>query len=159
MFSARRFPRKNSLPRRKPGSPNRQMKEGARMPIRGISVRGAIVLAAIGLAACEGNAPPPVHPWSHVGGGDRAFSRYAALDQINETNVKQLAVAWRRPAIDSATLADQDRQYQESYRRMPDSIRRRMPPPSRTRGGMVRGVPIIVDSMLYVPNHRGLAEA
>ena len=32
-------------------------------------------------------------------GGDKGFTRYSPLDQINEETVKNLRVAWRRPAL------------------------------------------------------------
>ena len=32
--------------------------------------------------------------------GDSGSLKYAPLDQINRTNVKNLRIAWRRPAVD-----------------------------------------------------------
>ena len=32
--------------------------------------------------------------------GDKAATRYSPLDQITRENVKNLRVAWRRPAVD-----------------------------------------------------------
>ena len=37
--------------------------------------------------------------WTYYG-GDKAATRYSPLDQITRENVKNLRVAWRRPAVD-----------------------------------------------------------
>jgi len=37
--------------------------------------------------------------WRYFG-GDKAFTRYSPLDQINRDNVKNLQIVWRRPAVD-----------------------------------------------------------
>src|SRR5438093_710617 len=36
--------------------------------------------------------------WRYFG-GDKAFTRYSPLAQINRTNVMNLRIAWRRPAV------------------------------------------------------------
>ena len=37
--------------------------------------------------------------WRYFG-GDKAFTRYSSADQITRDNVKNLRIAWRRPAVD-----------------------------------------------------------
>ena len=39
--------------------------------------------------------------------GDQGSTKYAPLDQINRTNVKNLRIAWRRPAVDPLLLGNQ----------------------------------------------------
>jgi glucose dehydrogenase len=39
--------------------------------------------------------------WRYFG-GDKAFTRYSPLDQINRDNIRNLHVVWRRPAVDRA---------------------------------------------------------
>src|SRR5690349_1151118 len=37
-------------------------------------------------------------------GGDKAFTRYSSLDQINRDNVRSLQVVWRRDAVDRVIM-------------------------------------------------------
>ncbi len=39
--------------------------------------------------------------WRYYG-ADHAFTRYSPLDQITRDNVKNVTIAWRRPAVNSA---------------------------------------------------------
>jgi quinoprotein glucose dehydrogenase len=71
-------------------------------------------------------------------GGDKGFTRYSPLDQINRENVVNLRPVWRRPAIDSQLLA-----------RFPDLV----------ASNYFRGTPIMIDGVLYAPNGVGLIEA
>lgn len=75
--------------------------------------------------------------WTYWG-GSKAFDRYAPLDQINASNVADLQIAWRRPALDPSI--------QNAY------------PDIRITGNL-RSTPIIVDGVLYATNAVGLAEA
>ena len=75
--------------------------------------------------------------WSYFG-GDRAFTRYAPLDQIDASNVDRLEVVWRRPGADPS--------YREGYEDLG------VP-------GYLRSTPIVVDGVLYAPNGIGLVEA
>ena len=50
-------------------------------------------VATVGLQAQTGP------DWSYFG-GDHAFTRYSALEQIDGSNVDRLGVVWRRPAAD-----------------------------------------------------------
>ena len=75
--------------------------------------------------------------WPYFG-GHLAFNRYSALDQIDSENVDQLAIAWRRPAIDPALTA--------AY-------------PDLQVNNYQRATPILIDGTLYAPNAVGLVEA
>ena len=71
-------------------------------------------------------------------GGDKAFTRYSPLDQINRENVKNLQVVWRRAAVDKQ-LADKF--------------------PDLSPSNYFRGTPIMINGVLYAPNGVGLIEA
>ncbi|HTR37611.1 MAG TPA: PQQ-binding-like beta-propeller repeat protein [Bryobacteraceae bacterium] len=71
-------------------------------------------------------------------GGDKGFSRYSPLDQINRDTVKNLRVVWRRPALDP--------QITEKF-------------PDLVSSNYFRGTPIIVNGMLIAPDGVGLIEA
>jgi glucose dehydrogenase len=75
--------------------------------------------------------------WSTYG-GDKGFTRYSPLDQINRDNVKGLQFIWRRPAVDPLLTE-----------RFPDV----------TAPDYFRGTPIMVDGVLYAPDGIGLVEA
>jgi quinoprotein glucose dehydrogenase len=70
--------------------------------------------------------------------GDLGASKYAALDQIDKTNVARLRVAWRRPALDAAVTAQA---------------------PRMRAAGNFRGTPLMIDGVLYAPNGVGFVEA
>ena len=70
--------------------------------------------------------------------GDRGSTKYAALDQIDRTNVKNLEIAWRRPAVDPL-LINKDPKLQVSNN--------------------FRATPLMVNGVLYSPNGVGLVEA
>jgi glucose dehydrogenase/cytochrome c5 len=112
---------------------------------------GGLLRAALllGTVVAFGNAQPKVSggdvPQPNPGngewrtyGGDKAFSRYSPLDQINRDNVKDLQFVWQRPAV--------DRQIMD---RFPD-----LSPPN-----YFRGTPIMIDGVLYAPDGVGLVEA
>jgi quinoprotein glucose dehydrogenase len=75
--------------------------------------------------------------WTYFG-GDKAFTRYAPLDQIDRDNIDRLRVVWRRPGVDA-----------ELRSRFPDA-------PLRAN---LRSTPILIDGVLHAPNGWGLAEA
>lgn len=100
----------------------------------------ACLTVAVGLLASgcsDSEYTPPVGEWSYFG-GDKAFTRYSPLDQIDSTNVAGLAIAWRRPAVAPEILAAN---------------------PDLNVPGYVRGTPIIVGDTLYLPNAHGFLEA
>ncbi|HUA17286.1 MAG TPA: PQQ-binding-like beta-propeller repeat protein [Bryobacteraceae bacterium] len=71
-------------------------------------------------------------------GGDKGFTRYSPLDQVNRDNVKNLRIVWRRPALDP--------QITEKF-------------PDLVSSNYFRGTPIIVNGVLYAPDGVGLVEA
>ena len=66
---------------------------------------------------------------------DPGSTKYVALDQINASNVAQMKVAWRRPAIDSHLMALN---------------------PKLTFSNNFRATPLMIDGVLYSPNGVGL---
>jgi quinoprotein glucose dehydrogenase len=70
--------------------------------------------------------------------GDPGSTKYAPLDQINRTNVKNLRIAWRRPAVDPL-LSGKDPKLQ-----VPNNF---------------RATPLMIGGVLYSPNGVGLVEA
>src|SRR5262245_8220587 len=103
--------------------------------IRGIvtgSVSLGLVLAAvIGIRSQERT---PAGEWRYYG-GNKAFTRYSPLDQINRDNVKNLKIVWRRPAVsDQLTQAFPDVRV----------------------NNYLRATPILIDGVLYTQNAHGL---
>ena len=70
--------------------------------------------------------------------GDPGSTKYAPLDQINRTNVKNLRIAWRRPAVDPL-LSGKDPKLQ-----VPNNF---------------RATPLMIGGVMYSPNGVGLVEA
>ena len=93
-----------------------------------------IILLGTAFGAAQQGAPGA--SWPRVG-GDQGVTRYAPLDQITKSNVAQLRIAWRRPAVDV-------------------SIASRLP---NQAFGSLRASPVMVDGVLYSPNGLGLVEA
>ena len=60
---------------------------------------GALVLVGTAGAIVTQTQVNPSRRWTYYG-GDKAATRYSPLDQITRENVKNLRVAWRRPAVD-----------------------------------------------------------
>src|SRR5580698_10292537 len=71
-------------------------------------------------------------------GGDKGFSRYSPLDQINRDNVSKLGIVWGRPAVDP--------QIKDKF-------------PDLSPSNYFRGTPIMVNGVLYAPDGVGLVEA
>jgi glucose dehydrogenase len=95
---------------------------------------GIVIVAAVALRSQERT---PTHEWRYFG-GDKAFTRYSPLDQINRDNVRNLRIVWRRPAVsDELTQAFPDLRV-NSY---------------------LRSTPIIIDGRLYTQNAHGLVVA
>ena len=93
-----------------------------------------VVIAAVAIRSQERTPTPE---WRYFG-GDKAFTRYSPLDQINRDNVKNLRIVWRRPAVsDELTQAFPDLRV-NSY---------------------LRSTPIIIDGRLYTQNAHGLVVA
>jgi quinoprotein glucose dehydrogenase len=92
-------------------------------------VRGRAVVAA--------QAPLPPAEWRYYG-GNKGFTRYSALDQINRDNVKSLRIAWRRPAVNDKMIAA-----------FPDT----------RPNAYLRATPIMIDGVLYTQDAHGLVIA
>jgi glucose dehydrogenase len=70
--------------------------------------------------------------------GDPGSRKYSPLDQITKENVRNLKIAWRRPAVDPQLLArDSELKFQNNF----------------------RATPLMVNGVLYSPNGIGLVEA
>jgi quinoprotein glucose dehydrogenase len=79
----------------------------------------------------------PTSEWRYFG-GNKAFTRYSALDQITRDNVKTLRIVWRRPAVsDQLTQAFPDVRV----------------------NNYLRSTPIVIDGVLYAQNAHGLVVA
>src|SRR5215469_4405336 len=92
----------------------------------------AIILAALATAQNK-----PSGDWISYG-GDKGFTRYSPLDQINRDNVKNLKVIWLRGAVDPQIMDKS---------------------PDLSPSNYFRGTPIIVNGVLYAPDGVGLIEA
>ena len=75
---------------------------------------------------------------SHFFGSDAGASKYWPFDQINASNIQNLKIAWRRPAIDAKILADN---------------------PGLKFSNNLRAAPIMSGGVLYSSNAVGLVEA
>jgi len=95
-----------------------------------LSALGAITPAQSQTGAADGE-------WRAYG-GDIGATKYAALDQIDKSNVANLRIAWRRPAVDA-------------------SIRARAP--NLRLSNNFRATPLMIGGVLYSPNNVGLIEA
>jgi glucose dehydrogenase len=98
------------------------------------------VLLLAGVAAAPvavGTQQRPPAEWRFFG-GDKGYTRYSPLDQINRENVSRLEILWRRPGIDA---------------------RFTQPFPELKPSAYFRATPIVVDGVLYAPNAVGLVEA
>ena len=99
-----------------------------------ILVSLGVVLATAFGAAQQGSRGGE---WTRYG-GDSGSTKYAPIDQINKSNVSQLRVAWRRPAVDpSISSKVPDFSYSNNF----------------------RATPLMIDGVLYSPNGIGLVEA
>jgi quinoprotein glucose dehydrogenase len=101
---------------------------------RSVVMALACLFAANGLLAQPGASGGEWRAY----GGDNAASRYAPLDQIDESNVAKLAILWRRPAIDASILAVV---------------------PGMRAERTFRATPLMIDGVLYSPNGIGFVEA
>src|SRR5687768_4470194 len=70
--------------------------------------------------------------------GDLGATKYAPLDQITESNVQTLRIAWRRPAVDPKLTSGKA--------------------PLKSSANF-RATPLMVNGVLYSPNGVGLVEA
>ena len=107
------------------------------MPHPSPLIGAGFVVCLVGLVACETFSGGASDDWVYFG-GDKAFTRYAPLDQITRDNVGDLEILWRRPAADASLT--------EAF-------------PDLRVSGNLSATPILIDGLLYAPNGLGLAEA
>src|SRR5687767_16007241 len=93
------------------------------------------VAATIAVVASQ--TPQPPAEWRYYG-GNKGFTRYSALDQINRDNVKNLRIAWRRSALNDKMIAA-----------FPDT----------RPNAYLRATPIMIDGVLYTQDAHGLVIA
>ena len=72
----------------------------ARYAVR-LACAGLSVLLALSAGGVSAQSEATTSEWSYFG-ADRAFTRYAPFAQIDATNVSDLEVVWRRPALDAS---------------------------------------------------------
>jgi len=92
---------------------------------------------ALTIAVVASQAPQARTDWRYYG-GNKGFTRYSALDQINRENVKTLRIAWRRPAVNDKMIAA-----------FPDT----------RPNAYLRATPIMIDGVLYTQDAHGLVIA
>jgi len=114
-----------------PGAPRRGVVGWRRLP----SVIGPAI-AAVTLAVVA--AQPARHGEWRYFGGNKGFTRYSALDQIDRENVKSLRIAWRRPAVNA--------RFTTAF-------------PDTRPNAYLRATPIIIDGVLYTQDAHGLVIA
>ena len=103
-------------------------------PLLAVLTLGA---AAATIAVVASQPPQPQTEWRYYG-GDKGFTRYSALDQINRDNVKNVRIAWRRPAVNDKMIAA-----------FPDT----------RPNAYLRATPIMIDGVLYTQDAHGLVIA
>src|SRR6202521_4633628 len=94
-------------------------------------------IVGVATTAIRTQGNPARAEWTYYG-GDKGATRYSPLDQITRENVKNLRVAWRRPAVDP--------QLKQTY-------------PDLSPSNYFRSTPIIIGGTLYGPDGVGLLEA
>jgi glucose dehydrogenase len=94
-------------------------------------------LALVGASVVAVRSQSRQNEWRYFG-GDKAFTRYSPLDQINRDNVKNLQVVWRRPAVDD--------KLKEAF-------------PDLSVSSYLRSTPIMIDGILYTQDAHGFMNA
>jgi glucose dehydrogenase len=102
--------------------------------VAAVSTLSAAVATTVLIAA---QTRQPAAEWRYFG-GDKGFTRYSALDQINRDNVGTLRIAWRRPAVNAKLLA--------AF-------------PDLRPNAYLRSTPIMIDGVLYTQDAHGLVIA
>lgn len=104
-------------------------------PGRRLLAAGASLLLMTSSAHAQYGSTPG--DWDAYG-ADKGATKYTALDQINASNVGQLEIAWRRPALDASYLQlNPDQRYTNSW----------------------NGTPLVKNGVAYITNGVGLVEA
>ena len=96
-----------------------------------------LILCAAAVTASQAPQPGAPTEWRYYG-GNKGFTRYSALDQINRDNVKNLRIAWQRPAVNNKLIAA-----------FPDT----------RPNAYLRATPIMIDGVLYTQDAHGLVIA
>jgi glucose dehydrogenase len=99
------------------------------------AVSVCLIAAAAAVAQSQGRGASG--EWRYYG-GNKAFTRYSPLDQINRDNVKNLKIVWRRPAVSE--------QLTQAF-------------PDLRVNNYLRATPIFIDGRLYTQNAHGLVVA
>ena len=106
------------------------------MQCRALSIIACTVSLFLSVAS-EAQRGPNGGQWPNHS-GDKGSTKYAPLDQITKNNVRNLVVAWRRPAV-AAELRAQH--------------------PNLKFSNLFRSTPLMIDGVLYASNGIGLVEA
>jgi glucose dehydrogenase len=106
-------------------------------PILAGAVAVALTLAIRGGAPIHAQDETRNGEW-RSSGGDSSYKRYSPLAQINRDNVKNLRIAWRRPALDP--------KLKEQF-------------PKLRTNNYLRATPTMIGGVLYAPDAAGLIEA
>ena len=104
---------------------------------RVICLSGAVILAAGAASISAQRGAAAQGEWRYYS-GDAKATKYSPLAQITKENVKNLRVAWRRPAVSPATTANL-----EGFKATPN----------------FHSTPLMVQGVLYASNGVGLLEA
>jgi quinoprotein glucose dehydrogenase len=97
----------------------------------------AVLSVAVATMAAVASQAPPPSEWRYFG-GNKSFTRYSPIAQINRDNVGNLRIAWRRPAVNAQLVAA-----------FPDT----------RPNAYLRATPIMIDGVLYTQDAHGLVMA
>jgi quinoprotein glucose dehydrogenase len=105
--------------------------------LRNIARTGMLVgLVSVGLVDLS-SQERAAREWRYYG-GDHAFTRYAPFDQITRDNVKNVTIAWTRPAVNPALT--------NAF-------------PDLKVNAYLKSTPIVVDGVIYTQDAHGLVTA
>ena len=107
------------------------------MRLQGVLGVALVAVVAGGAVVVRSQQQRPTREWRYYG-ADHAFTRYSPLDQVTRDNVRNLKIAWRRPAVNS-TLTDAF--------------------PELRVNPYLKSTPIVVDGVVYTQNAHGLVTA
>ena len=117
-----------------------------RRALAGGAVGAALVIATAAVTSqgpqanqSSGRRSIAAQEWPNPG-GDKGATRYSPLAQITRENVRELAIAWRRPGI-------------------ADELRARVPDLQKLKPANNRAFPLVIGETIYLPNSVGLVEA
>jgi len=121
-------------------------------------VAGALLIGGImgAGAVIQSQRRGPAGEWRYFG-GDHAFTRYSPLDQINRNNVRNLKIAWRRPATREA--AAQGVQGGRGGQAGQGGGRGGGGGQGGRGNSYLRATPIMIDGVLYTQDSVGLVMA